>query len=79
MEQRLPNGQDQHAQAACADLEKWRKRSIASLDNEAALNHIGTLIDASHDAGFIRGADRALYLIDELAKRDVDARHGAIC
>jgi hypothetical protein len=48
------------------------------LDNDAALDHIGTLIDASLDAGFGRGADRALYLLDELAKRDLIPRQGAL-
>ncbi len=60
------------------NLEKLRERSITKLDDEAALEHIGTLIDASHDAGFARGADRAIHLLDELAKRDLDVRNGAI-
>ncbi|WP_374891413.1 hypothetical protein [Ensifer soli] len=60
------------------DLEKLRERSISKLDDDAALNHIGTLIDASRDAGFARGADRAIYLLDEFAKRDLNVQHGAV-
>jgi hypothetical protein len=60
------------------NLERLRKRSIAKLDNGTALEHISTLIDASLDACFARGADRAIFLLDELAKRDLDVRHGAI-
>ena len=59
-------------------LEKLRERSITKLDDDTALDHIGTLIDASNEANFVRGADRAIYLLDELAKRDLDVRHGAI-
>ncbi|MCD0244403.1 hypothetical protein JWH11_00925 [Xanthomonas melonis] len=60
------------------DLEKLRERSISKLDDDAALNHIGTLIDASRDAGFAWGADRAIYLLDEFAKRDLNVQHGAV-
>lgn len=60
------------------DLGKLRERSISKLDDDAALNHIGTLIDASRDAGFARGADRAIYLLDEFAKRDLSVQHGAV-
>lgn len=59
------------------NLEKLRERSIAKLDDDAALDHVGTLIDASHDANFAGGADRAIYLLDELAKRVLDIKHGA--
>ncbi len=55
---------------ASEKLEKLRERSIAKLDDDAALEHVGELIDASHDACFGRGLDRALYLLDELAKRE---------
>ncbi|WP_231420775.1 LA2681 family HEPN domain-containing protein [Sphingomonas sp. Leaf205] len=55
-----------------------RERSIARLDDEAALDHVGTLVDASLDAGFARGADRALYLLDELAKRALTEKQGAV-
>lgn len=47
------------------------------LDDAAALDHIATLIDASADVVFSRGADRAIYLLDELEKRDLTAVHGA--
>lgn len=60
------------------ELEKLRERSITKLDVEAALDHIGILIDLSHDAGFGRGADRALYLLDELAKRELTAKQGVL-
>lgn len=60
------------------NLEKLRERSIVKLDDTAALDHIGTLIDASHDAGFERGADRAIYLLDEFAKRNLNARDSVI-
>ncbi|MER9609981.1 LA2681 family HEPN domain-containing protein [Mesorhizobium sp. M0312] len=60
------------------NLEKLRECSISKLTDNASLDNIGTLIDASHDAGFARGADRAIYLLDELAKRKLDARHCAI-
>ncbi|MFD1881676.1 hypothetical protein [Paracoccus pacificus] len=72
---------DKHCQERkleCEDLEKLRERSISKLDDDAALNHIGTLIDASRDAGFTRGADRAIYLLDEFAKRDLNVQHGAV-
>lgn len=59
------------------NLERLRERSIAKLDNDAALDHIGALVDASYDAGFARGADRAIYLLDKLVKRDLHDRHGA--
>jgi hypothetical protein len=59
-------------------LEKLRERSIAKLDADAALEHIGTLTDVSLDAGFGRGADRALYLLDELAKRELTAKQGVL-
>lgn len=60
------------------ELEKLRERSITKLDADAALDHIGILIDLSHDGGFGRGADRALYLLDELAKRELTAKQGVL-
>lgn len=60
------------------DLEKLRARSIAKLDSKAALAHIGTLIDFSQDAAYARGADRALYLLDELARRELTGREQVI-
>lgn len=39
------------------NLERLRERSITKLDDDAALEHIATLIDASDDACFARGAD----------------------
>ena len=64
--------------AASDKLEKLRGRPISKLDDDAALEHIGDLIDASHDAGFGRGADRAIYLLDELGKRELKLRNGAL-
>ena len=58
-------------------LERLRERTIVGMGDAAALDHISTLIDASGDAGFAKGADRAIFLLDELAKRDLDAVHGA--
>lgn len=59
-------------------LERLRTQSIGKLTVDAALDHICDLIDASADAGFGRGADRALYLLDELDKRELSARNGAV-
>lgn len=59
-------------------LEKLRERSITKLDDRSALEHIGTLIDASQDARYVRGADRALHLLDDLARRDLAFRDGAL-
>lgn len=64
--------------AKSEDLEKLRERSISKLDDTAAFEHVGDLIDASHDAGFGRGADRALYLLDELSRRELSVQHGAL-
>ncbi|WP_182417924.1 hypothetical protein [Bartonella sp. HY038] len=36
-----------------------------------AFELIGNLIDMSFDASFNRGAKRALFLLDELSKRDL--------
>lgn len=51
------------------NIESLRERSISKLSNDAAFDHVGALIDQSFDAGYERGADRALYLLDELTKR----------
>ncbi|MBM7405912.1 MULTISPECIES: LA2681 family HEPN domain-containing protein [Sphingomonas] len=61
-----------------AEMEKLRERSIAKLDADAALDHIATLVDTSLDAQFQRGVERALYLLDELAKRELTPRQGAL-
>lgn len=60
------------------DIERLAQRSIRKLDDEAAFEHIGTLIDLSADASYKRGADRALYLLDELATRDLTATQRAL-
>jgi LA2681-like HEPN len=61
-----------------AEMEKLRQRSIAKLDADAALNHIAILIDSSLDAQFRRGVERALYLLNELAKRELMPNQGAL-
>lgn len=55
-------------------LKRLRDRSITKLGDEAALDHIGALIDASLDAGFAPGADRAINLLNELEKRQPSAK-----
>jgi hypothetical protein len=55
-----------------------RELPITKLDDAAALDHIALLIDASQDAGYGRGADRAIYLLDELSKRSLAPRDGAL-
>lgn len=61
-----------------AEMEKLRQRSIAKLDVDAALNHIAILIDSSLDTQFRRGVERAFYLLDELAKRELMPNQGAL-
>lgn len=58
-------------------LERLRRRSITKLSINAALEHIGTLIDVACDVVSARAADRAIYLLDELAKNDLEDEHGA--
>lgn len=58
------------------DLEDLNKRCdrITKMSDAQALAYIGRLIDDAFDASFERGTKRALYLLDELSKRDlVDA------
>lgn len=78
MDEHFPDKFGPKSGAELESLEKLRKRSITKLDVDVALEHIGTLIDDSYDASFARGADRAIYLLDELAKRDLDDKHRAI-
>jgi hypothetical protein len=59
-------------------IEKLRERSISKLDNDASLEHIGNLVDASLDRRFERGANRAIYLLNELANRTLTAKQGCI-
>lgn len=63
---------------ALSELEKLRKRSIAKLDVDTALNHIAILIDTSLDTQFGRGVERALYLLDELTQRELKPKQGAL-
>lgn len=60
------------------NVEELRDRSISKLSDEAALKHIGHLIDASSDAKFARGATRALFLLDKLEKRSLSDEDAAI-
>ena len=52
-------------------LNKQCERSITKMSDAEALAHIGQLIDDAFDASFKRGAKRALYLLDELSKREL--------
>lgn len=63
------------------ELEALRKRcerSITKMTDDEALKHIAQLIDESYDAAFKRGAERALYLLDELAKRQLTEEASAL-
>lgn len=59
------------------DLNKRCERSITKMSNAEALEHIGQLIDDAFDASFERGGKRALYLLDELSKRELVDTDGA--
>jgi hypothetical protein len=64
-----------------ADLEVLNKRcerSITKLSDAQALAHIAELIDDSFDASFERGARRALYLLNELSKRELADTDGVL-
>jgi hypothetical protein len=69
---------NEYRQLQHEDPEKLRERSIVKLDSDAALEHIGVLIDSSLDAVYARGADRALYLLDDLAKRELTDKQGVL-
>lgn len=60
------------------NLNKHCERSITGMSNVQALAHIGRLIDDAFDASFERGARRALYLLDELSKRELIDTDGAL-
>lgn len=60
------------------DLNKQCERSITKMSDAEALAHIGKLIDDAFDASFERGSKRALYLLDELAKRKLGESDGAL-
>ena len=60
------------------DLNKNCERSITKMTEAQALVHIGQLIDDAFDASFERGAKRALYLLDELSKRELTDEDGAV-
>jgi len=54
------------------------ERSITKMSDAEALAHIGGLIDDSSDASFERGVKRALYLLDDLSKRELIDTDGAL-
>lgn len=60
------------------ELNKRCERSISKMSDAQALTYIGKLIDDAFDASFERGAKRALYLLDELAKRTLNDKDGAL-
>jgi hypothetical protein len=60
------------------DLNKRCERSITKMSDAQALAYIGELIDDAFDASFERGAKRALYLLDELSKRELGDIDGAV-
>jgi hypothetical protein len=60
------------------NLKRLSDRTIRKLSDEEAFNHIGLLIDRSADAAFERGAQRALYLLDEMEQRALSPEHGAL-
>jgi hypothetical protein len=60
------------------DLSKNCERSITRMSDAEALAHIGRLIDDAFDTSFERGAKRALYLLDELSKRELVDADGAL-
>lgn len=60
------------------DLNKRCERSITKMSVSQALAHIAELVDDSFDASFERGAKRALYLLDELSKRELVDEDGVL-
>lgn len=60
------------------NLSKNCERSITKMSDGEALAHIGKLIDDAFDASFERAAKRALYLLDELSKRELVDSDGAL-
>jgi hypothetical protein len=59
-------------------LNKRCERSITKMTENEALKHIALLIDDSHDATFEPGGKRALYLIEEIAKRPLAVQDAAL-
>lgn len=60
------------------DLARRCERSIIGMSDTQALKHIGGLIDDALDTSFERGAKRALYLLDEMSKRELADPDGAL-
>ncbi|WP_394540119.1 LA2681 family HEPN domain-containing protein [Lysobacter enzymogenes] len=59
-------------------LDRDCERSITKMSASQAFAHVGKLIDDSADSAFERGARRALYLLDELAKRTLEDSESAL-
>lgn len=52
--------------------------SLGTLDNEAALRHLGLLIDAAHRVRASDGMERAFALSDDLERRDLSSEERAL-
>ncbi|GAD51133.1 hypothetical protein NT2_21_00050 [Caenibius tardaugens NBRC 16725] len=59
-------------------LNKRCERSITQMTDADALAYIAELIDDSLDASFDRGPKRALFLLDDLGKRPLGDKDGAL-
>ena len=59
-------------------LRRLCEKSLGSLTTDAALSHLGQLIDASADAGHGRGFDRALRQLDELSTRVLSPKQAVV-
>jgi hypothetical protein len=77
----LPSAYDRNKEETICvsdDLNRLTDRAIRKLSDKEAFDHIGHLIDLSADAAFARGAQRALYLLDELEQRALNPEYGAL-
>jgi len=59
-------------------LNKRCERSISKMTVDEAFAHIGLLVDDSSRASFERGVKRALFLLDDLEKRALSDKQGAL-
>lgn len=60
------------------NLKKRCERSITKMNDAEAITYIGELIDDAFEASFERGEKRALYLLDELSKRELTDTDGVL-
>lgn len=60
------------------DLKTLMTQDIGGLSDNAALSHVGVLIDAAYDAGSSTATDRAFALLDELVERSPADRDTAL-